>query len=465
MTSVARRGYFDAPWSIFVAWCGAFLGTWFVLTSVFAIGIRKLPEAIYNSDLVMGFMVMRDVFRDPVAIFDWQLSPAIYAFPDWTLIAALELTPIPRVWNPLIYCGILTTIDAFAVAWMFREARLTGRVSSILLAVAVFGGLFLLGAASPSGMGIRMLFFTCTSYIHSGAIMSGLLLIPLLAKVFQTEGSVRWLLLGLAAVLIGLASYSDTLFVVWFLVPVCAAYCLNHTALGFLKKFFVCCVLIGLGIGGIALDRLRYPAHGIATDVGVAMKVFGQSFIKSFSAGQWPIYIGVIVGVVMLGRAVILIFSRRARDSARADSIELAIVMCNASALLVTIVTGAFNHDSAYRYALPMFLLPYVWTTFVLLRFRPGGFHLRNRYILVAGLLIAALVVPRGVKAMRSVTEPSAQVVELRAGFDDRIRRLLEHEKHDLQVELRNSRHSVDGSMPSYDVRGESEMVLSSRGR
>ena len=77
-------------------WAGLFLLAWLAMTLIFTVNI-SLHRTAYNSDLIHPYLLLQYLLADPTAILSWQLSPAIYVFPDWPLAALSSARRCPTL--------------------------------------------------------------------------------------------------------------------------------------------------------------------------------------------------------------------------------------------------------------------------------------------------------------------------------------------------------------------------------
>jgi hypothetical protein len=346
-------------------WIVAFLTAWFALTLVYAGGIQARTKILYNSDLLMPFMVMRDVLHDPASIMQWELSPAIYAFPDWVLAGLLQASPLPRKVLPIAYGGFLLAVFGWSIGWILAEMRTVRRPEATLWGITLIAIVFLAGNVTRLGLGGNFLKWVCAPYIHSGSLFFGLVLIPLLSQVFHGESTRQPWPLIVATVVVVLGCYSDLTFAVWFAAPVCLAYLVMPTAMPFSLKLKTVAGLAVLGGTAAALDRLLRPSSDglsdITPNVVRSFEVLQKLLQDSFAHGQWQLWLPAILSLVMLGRGAWLTYAQKNPTQAREDSIEVAIIFATLASVLLPVLMGVLIHPSLLRYSLPIVFLPYVW--------------------------------------------------------------------------------------------------------
>jgi len=409
-------------------WIIAFLIAWFALTLIYAGGVQSRPQQLYNSDLLMPFMVMRDVLHNPASIMQWELSPAIYAFPDWILAGLLQASPLPRMILPIAYGGFLLAAYGFCIGWILVEMRTARQTEATFWGITLIAVVFLIHNATPHGFGGNFLSYACAPYMHSGSILSGLLLVPLLARVFHTEAIEQHRLAVATAALVAIACYSDLSFAAWFAAPVCLAYLIMPTSLPFMPKARTVVGLVTLGGAAAALDRwLRPSSVGVSKippDIVRSLEVFRKVLAQSIAQGQWQIWLPVILSFVMLGRGIWLTCIRRDRGHEREDSVELALISATVASLFLPLLMGIVIDPSLVRYSLPIVFLPYVW----LLAFASRWLTPRLQFLLSTAAVVFTLtcvaILPWGIAGINKIAKdkPLAGTLSLlgqRAGYGD----------------------------------------------
>jgi len=154
-------------------WAGLFLLAWLAMTLIFTVNI-SLHRTAYNSDLIHPYLLLQDLLADPTAILSWQLSPAIYVFPDWPLAGLLVALQLPNTTLPLVYGGFLLAAYGFLIGWMLVAMQAARWPEAVLWGCLLIAGLFMASNSSPIGLGGTYLSFIATAYIHSGAVLAGM---------------------------------------------------------------------------------------------------------------------------------------------------------------------------------------------------------------------------------------------------------------------------------------------------
>jgi hypothetical protein len=346
-------------------WGIAFVAAWAALTLIYTSSLDRKWDLISNSDLLMPFMVMRDMFRNPASIMTWELSPAIYVFPDWIVAGVLQASPLPRKTLPFVYGGFLLTAYGLCIGWMMKEMRTADRPEAMLWGTTLIAAVFLANNVTRLGFGGMFIKCICAPYIHSGGLFAGLILIPLLMQRFHGEGDERRRSAIASLVLVGLACYSDPIFVLWFAAPVCLAYLVTPTRISLFYKARAVAGLAAVGGAAMAIDRWLRPGNVMvtvqSTDVLQAIEVWRLLLSSSIAQSQWQLWLPVMLTFVMLCRGAWLTRAQRGGVYARGDSVEVAIIFATVSSLVLPVLMGVMIHPSLLRYSLPVVFLPYVW--------------------------------------------------------------------------------------------------------
>lgn len=408
-----------------VAWASAFSVTWVAMTLIFTVNVAQ-HVTTYNSDLIHPFLLLEDLLADPTAIGSWQLSPAIYVFPDWLLAGLLVASPLPNVALPLVYGGFLLAAYGFAIGWMLVAARLARWPEAVVWGVLLVAGLFLASNTTPIGLGGIYLSFIVTAYIHSGAIFAGLVLLPLLVEVFHGAGPSQQRARWLTAILVPLACYTDLVFVAWFAAPVCTALLLAPTRMPFREKARFIGGLAGLSLLAVAVDQLRPSRLSPELDRNLTRGVvFWQDLLEqAWARNQWQIWLPLGLMLVMAARGVWLAWPRRERPATRVNSLELAVIFATVSSVVLPFLAGALIHESKLRYVLPVMFLPWVWLLVIAARLNSPE---RRQGVLAAGVALCLGCLPFAphvIKASERIelTQKLRKTLEshdLKAGYGD----------------------------------------------
>ena len=406
-------------------WAGLFLLAWLAMTLIFTVNI-SLHRTAYNSDLIHPFMLFEDLLSDPTAITTWQLSPAIYVFPDWPLAALLVGSLLPNVALPLVYGGFLLASYGFLIGWLLVAMRTARWPEAVLWGCLLIAGLFMASNSSPIGLGGTYLSFIATPYIHSGAVLSGMLLIPLLIEVFHGQAAGQRRAIWLASVLVPLACYSDLVFVAWFAAPVCVALLIAPTEMPRWEKLRFITGLAAVSLLAVATDQLRPSRLSAVLDHNLwkGVVVWRELLRQSVAGGQWQIWLPLGITLLMAVRGAWLLIQSRSSAPSRRRSVELALIFATLSSLVLPFLAGSMIHESKLRYFLPVLFLPWVWLLLLASRLNTPE---RRLGLQAAGVALAVGCLPLLPKVSQAVTRIEAtqklrktlEAENLRAGYGD----------------------------------------------
>ena len=347
-------------------------------------------------------------------------------FPDWPLAALLVGSPLPNVALPLVYGGFLLASYGFLIGWLLVAMRTARWPEAVLWGCLLIAGLFMASNSSPIGLGGTYLSFIATPYIHSGAVLSGMLLIPLLIEVFHGRAVGQRRAIWLASVLVPLACYSDLVFVAWFAAPVCVALLIEPTEMPRWEKLRFITGLATASLLAVAADQLRPSRLSAVLDhnLWTGVVVWRDLLRQSVAGGQWQIWLPLGITLLMTVRGAWLLIQSRSSAPSRRRSIEIALIFATLSSLVLPFLAGSMIHESKLRYFLPVLFLPWVWLLLLASRLntperRPG--------LQAAGVALAVGCLPLLPKVSQAVarievTQKLRKTLEaegLRAGYGD----------------------------------------------
>lgn len=387
------------------------------LALAYAQPLARNPGGTINSDLLQPFLVARDSLADPGNILSWRHSPALYLVPDLLLATLLVALPIPWTMIPLVYSGVLLGLYSLATGWLLRVADLTRSVATGAIAFAGALGLgYVFIQTQPTDTAYAMVMFLGQPFIHTGAILLGLAYIAAATAQRLAPSPAR---VTVMLLLVALGTYSDRLFVLWFVLPVIAVNILarRQWPLHWPTQATVLAVAVlsaavdsYLRPTGIAIDSLPLQAPG----------VWWEGFVAAVTAGKWHLPAVVVLSLAMSVRAIVLL----GRPTwTRWTLVEISLAAAQLAALATPLVTGTLVDFSNIRYSLAAFLLPLVWL--VALGFAASSGR-RWPVLAAAGAawITFAASIPYGLAAAAASTAPNALVTclldrGLRDGFGD----------------------------------------------
>ena len=379
--------------------------------------VGTAPGQAFNSDLIQPFMIMRDVMNDPSSILNWNLSPAIYVFPDYLIAFFVNLLSVGPIFSVLLNGAILYLLLALAGALVLRAAGL----ERFLFALVVMAAALLLAAGIglllPGWISTDMRIWTTTTFIHSGALIAGIAVIGLwtLAEMGPRR---RPGLFVLTLVLAALAGWSDLIFIAHFIIPVGIATAIACLIVPDRERFGRALMLVIVPTAfflfdlvvrrGIGLDLFIGSAKAADTaDAGAAMALAGNAdtgWIHDVSRN-----IGIVVDAVtadpvfalflfatpiMAVRAAYLIWRAVRRHAVTpSEFIEITLAGAQAAAIIAPVVIGLMQDIWGLRYALPIVVLPIIWLLIVLRPWLARLQDLRRPWAWGAGLWASALAI------------------------------------------------------------------------
>jgi hypothetical protein len=369
-----------------------------------------------QSDTVTPFMIMRDFLRDPSSFLDWHKSPALYAFPDCLLAGLLLLLPVDIRLLPMLYGGIMVAGYAFACAAVLSVYGRIHWMSATLIATAMLT-LLLIGYCPPAMFTSIIASYSIAPFFHTGALVAGFLLIAGLGVVVRPARKPAHLLVALI-ILAFLVSHSDAIYLPWFVLPASLAAAV-YLALTRTTVPAAVALLVAAAVAGLTLDELTHyvPFGADPSDYAATFRTAVQLVQQSIQSFDVALTAALALAPLLLGRGVfLLVKGARKRRFDTGDLGELLIVSCFFAALATPLVSGKLFAVDRLRYSLPIFLLPYLWITLVLVRTTPG--FLRPTLPATSALLMAFIAFRyspaaiAGTHHFASYRQPAACLVE-----------------------------------------------------
>lgn len=342
-----------------------------ILTAAFTFFLTWLlgthrSDLLINADKIQPFMVMKDALRDPSTLLDWYHSPSIYVFPDWILAGLLQALPVSPRLLPLIYGGALLAAYVIAFGWIVHESKAGSFIAGAAIASVTVVALMLGSTLGPHTVAVAMTFSLATQYIHTGAILAGLVIVAL---VLKADNNFRSGAMVVACMVAAIGAHSDAVLLFWFVLPV-AVGMVGYDLLGRSRAALIPAgMLTASAIAGIVFDRLtrEFPAK-VPSDVGKSLNVWVETLVDTMSRGDFTFPMVVLLCVAMAVRGVVILINVRKTGRDTRSLAELLLIGCSWAALLFPVVTGALIHPSLLRYSLPIFLLPYLWVALLIAR-------------------------------------------------------------------------------------------------
>jgi hypothetical protein len=357
--------------------------------------LSHLPS-IFNSDLVMPFLVVQDLLEPHSSINDWVLSPALYVFPDWFIAGALVLLKIPNQLLPLFYSGFQYAALSLAIGSLVNQLTRIGLWTGAALACLVLLACGTLAIAMPGSMLSYYLFLWIgAAYIHSGALLMTVIASYLIFTLLNTNKN-SFVALGLLGLVVFLSTFSDFIFVVWFVVPVTVFCCLvgtlrNHAYRWGIIFSVLLPALAAVFIEGVLRNQtLHSRAHHTGsisqwlTDVGYF-----------WATADYVMILLILVNVALIARAgFVFLLMMRSKPVTQFNLIELLLGLICLVALVTPLVMNVYRGLALWRYFLVLAILPTIWLSCGL-----GLFVERMQWKRVIALVAGAALVILGFAA------------------------------------------------------------------
>jgi hypothetical protein len=327
--------------------------------------LGELP-AVFNSDLVMPFLLVQDVVHDPGTISKWILSPAGYFFPDWLFAALLVILSIPNKLLPLFYSGLQLTILTVSIGLLLNKFSHHNWKLTTTFALAVFLCCGLGVIFSPgSALSYSLFMWLGSPYIHSGAILISLIGIILILQLIENPtNSLRSCYL--LACLIFLATLSDFIFVIWFVIPISLFLLWPNSTQSITRSHVK------------LLGWIAFPSLGaVAIESFVRKSIDPQSKVHlSGSIEQWlsdiqylwvsadyPMILIVLINGLLLLYLIkhIWVISIKNNSASLIWSVEILFGLICLLALLTPLILNAYRGLALWRYFLILAIIPPIW--------------------------------------------------------------------------------------------------------
>ncbi|EGV28996.1 hypothetical protein ThidrDRAFT_3435 [Thiorhodococcus drewsii AZ1] len=369
----------------------------------------------YNSDLVQPFMQARDLLQEPSRFNDWYFSPALYFFPDLIFSVFLVVLPIPNAVLPIIYGALLFTLYSGAGGILISSNMRVSFVTAtnLIAAIILLVGLMSFSYAVKGPISPLSYVWLASASIHTGAVLMTLVSAAIFINLLTNQARLRWLVV--LGVTVYLSSFSDLLFVVWFVVPASIIAILHGISIGGRRSYIYAVTLIVATISALISERLiRNVLFSSELDVfsGYMSPInpidsvlsFSQELIRAVKMNDYPALITVGVLIPIGARAIKICFDLLGRQPQTVGNyIELFIAMSCFSALLTPLATGNYKVVGDWRYFIVIHILIMVWIVYFISNVI-GSIRIVNVVAgLGAGVLIAVSAMTVSEDAIASV--------------------------------------------------------------
>ena len=372
--------------------------------------------ALYNSDLIEPYLIVQDVLQNLYALCDWTFSPALYAFPDWLISLPLILFGITNKLLPIFYGSTLLSLDCLTAGMLVAKCsqssvNLSGWAWTwiITLIISALGGFILM--CPQSRLSYYMLVWLGTSYIHSGAVLMTLVSLLCWLYILHPQNRAQkilaiWLLSGS----IFFTSFSDFIFVVWFVLPVSLVTLLHQWNI---KKYagrpffwLIIPSLLAIGLEVI----LRHQSPGSRAHQTGSLMLWISDLVALVDSADYPMLIVLLLNALLLLRACIIVKSLIQKNPIKqSDWVELLLASIAFFAIATPLLLHLYRGYALWRYSLIIFILPPIWIALSISR------HIQTKTLTHLGLgafslLLTAtyLAFPQASITIKSAQKPSA---------------------------------------------------------
>lgn len=336
----------------------------FAAIVVFADGLG-LQDFLYTSDSANGFLMAGDILRDPASYFRWVLPPSYYLVPDIALAVLIVAAGVDPLWQMPVFYSLIAAAQCLAVGLILSQVHGVTVAfgmwawAALLVLVAWVDLAFAEPAVSTQVMLRAPLLFS-----HSGTLTLSLWGLWLVLRGDGTGKLSPGVLLSLLA-LTAIATFSDLIFIGWFVAPAILAL-----------------VVAGLGTRTPAFFRLALVIGVTALAAAILEHFFNPSRQAYLNINELSLpisvlsdYAGAIVsgpdiaGLLALGallaagiRALVLIARPRAGNVGDADGLASLFLGTGAVGALAGFVLLGLTIDTIdYRFLMPAFVYPFLW--------------------------------------------------------------------------------------------------------
>lgn len=366
---------------------------------------RGLSGIQFTSDLVQPYLVVEDFWADPASFYTWRHSPSPYVFPDMLIAVALVLLPLSPKWMGILYGTALLTGYSLAAGALIGKAtntdsRYAGFVFALCLLIVIVAAQALGGQLAP-----WLLLTLFAPFIHTGALLMTLLAMVLLERILRVPGSAG--AKALLALMVLVTTFSDALFMVWFVLPALIVLWLHARACKMHLPRALMVSLFSAAAIAVAAERVF---HGIKagkplrldTIIGAADTLW-SSALDAATEPDW-VFVGLlaVTVIILLPGAVSLRRSMQRREMPFGDTLAIFLAASVILGVLAPILTSYFQEQSHWRYVLFFPLYAILKLAIILSRLMMTGRSARP----VPAIGLAVVVAIMSPAAYRAATAP-----------------------------------------------------------
>jgi len=331
--------------------------------------------SLFNSDFIQPFLIIQDALRDIDSLNHWVFSPALYIFPDWLISLALILTGITNKLLPIFYGAAIMTLNCLAAGMLITKCSRPSSNTNIwlwtwvmALLICITGGFILIGPYNF--LSYYMLVWISSSYIHSGAVLMTIVSAVCWLCLFQDQSKInRFFTIGVLFSSIFFSSFSDFIFVVWFVLPAILVTLLHHwqTKKFRLMPYFFIIIPTILAIGLEVVIRQKSPDSRAHHSGSFALWLSDMTAL--ISSTDYPMLILLTLNVFLLIKSCAIVLSfgnKKITSSLLLEQLLGAILVC---AITIPLLLGLYRGYALWRYYLIIFILPLLWIALMLARY------------------------------------------------------------------------------------------------
>jgi len=383
------KGWTNTVWQFFLPVYAVFFVLYAFFLSFGENGFL-ITSAVYSSDLVQPYLIAQDALSNPALLFSWNYSPALYVFPDLLFAGLFSALPLPNLLLPVCYGAGLLTAYTCAISYCFNRCVqdrgvYTGWFVAASLALLAAAAVFCGGSLSKA-----VFFWLTSAFIHTGALLIGLITMGLYINAVQHKSR---RVLVLLVILVLATSFSDFIYIGWFVVPsfvvgLVIYWSEKRLAAIRLSEYLLTAAICGLILEVLLRHGVYLKAYMATCDVNIGLLADLTTRIR---AGDLGLAVVVVLNLLLWGRAIAIVYAVViTRGNTQRDAWVLFLALSSLASFSFVVLLGlqgCYIDSIVLRYMLPFFMNPVIWLIMLV-----GGYLLRVRARLVAQFSTALLV-------------------------------------------------------------------------
>jgi hypothetical protein len=322
-------------------------------------------NTFFNSDYVQPYLLGDSIIKDGLyAIQMWSHSPSLYVFPDW-LLGALAVQAGPW-WAPLLYGGVALMVIASCAGFILSEVRGTKGPSVAAFALCLLLAVVALQSFWPGSRLTWLIAHLLAPFVHTGAVMAVMVAMALLMKLWGRADRSSFVVLGIVG---ALATFSDTIFLIWFAVPATVLVLLDGVLartwgrLPFLVPVLLVPMIVGLIENTLNRAKGSYLQSGSLGWMESAAVLW--THIQEYALHDGPMVL--MLTLVAAAIAVALMALRKARRGMSIfQALQILLAGMAVISILGPVMAGLYATAEGWRYAVVLPLLLILWCSTLL---------------------------------------------------------------------------------------------------